>query len=128
MLKHSRLLEVLHYDPLSGVFTWRVSRNQVEVGAVAGHKNTEDKDFIRITVDGRFYLAHRLAWFYMKKRWPRKQIDHRDGDQSNNRFDNLRQATGQQNGFNRKVDARNKSGATGAVSYTHLTLPTSDLV
>lgn len=35
--------------------------------------------------------AHRLAFLYMTRRWP-KEVDHRDLDRSNNQWSNLREA------------------------------------
>src|SRR5208282_6243284 len=56
--------------------------------------------YIRVMLNNTIYAAHRLIWFYMTKRWPKHQIDHRDRDRANNRWDNLRQATNTQNRYN----------------------------
>src|ERR1051326_8239763 len=49
----------------------------------------------------------------MKGRWGRPTIDHRDGDRTNNRWDNLRRATSSQNNANRCRPRNNTSGYKG---------------
>jgi len=114
-LTHERLLEVLSYDPGTGIFLWRVrlSRN-TKVGDQAG---TVAQDGYRIIqIDGWHYKASRLAWFYCHGRWPYPQADHRDLDRDNNRLKNLREATDSQNGANTGLLPTNRSGFKG-VSY-----------
>ncbi len=107
-----RLREVLHYDPKTGVWTRLVSTaNRVKVGDTAGNVNTSG--YLQVVVDCRFYLAHRLAWFYMTGAWPVDQIDHINGIRDDNRFSNLRQATNSQNKANSKRRSDNKSGYKG---------------
>lgn len=57
----------------------------------------------QIAINRKRYLTSRLAWFYMTGKWPENLIDHRNGDGTDNRFLNLRQATSSQNNHNRKV-------------------------
>lgn len=72
--------------------------------------------YILCSFQGKRYLAHRLVWFYHHGCWPIYFIDHIDGDRSNNRIENLRQATCAENLQNIKKSAANTSGVTG-VSY-----------
>lgn len=61
-----------------------------------------------------YYLqGHRVAWALMTARWPEHQIDHINRSPSDNRWCNLREATPQQNVWNRGKSVRNKSGVTG---------------
>lgn len=57
--------------------------------------------------------AHRLAWFYVTGSWPKAEIDHKDTVRSHNWWTNLREATTQENGANRKRNKNNTSGYKG---------------
>lgn len=72
-------------------------------------------DYWRINVDGRRYLAHRLAFMWMEGRWPREQIDHKNRNKADNRWCNLREATPSQNLANSATLKRNTSGMKGVV-------------
>ncbi len=62
---------------------------------------------------GRNVTAHRVIWAMMTGAWPEADIDHINGDRSDNRPANLRPATRAQNAINRKVCSRNSSGFKG---------------
>lgn len=112
MISHSRLLELLDYDPFTGSFTWvKPTSNRVAAGAPAGKVNA--RGYRKISLDGQGYQAHRLAWFYVLGTWPNGVIDHRDGDPRNNRFFNLRDVTQQVNTRNAKVSKNSRSGVNG---------------
>ncbi len=90
-----RLREVLSYHPWTGEFRWRLQLSlRIKVGDLAGRLT--DQLFIKIRIDGREYLAHRLAWLYMKGKWPTRLINHRNRRRSDNRWPNLREATNSQ--------------------------------
>jgi hypothetical protein len=104
------LRSILSYDPETGVFTWRVSRGSVKLGRVAGG---DCSGYVQIRIDKVFYKAHRLAWLYMTGAWPRGRLDHKDRDQANNRWMNLRRATHSQNMANRKLNKNSSTGLKG---------------
>lgn len=119
-LTHARLLELLLYDPETGVFTHRVTRHSVVAGAVAGCIHAHrDGSYPRwqLVIDGVHHKAHRVAWFYVHGRWPSGVLDHRDGDALNNRISNLREATFGGNSAN----SRHARGSTQyrGVSYCY---------
>jgi hypothetical protein len=106
------LRELLDYDSATGEFRWRERMSRaVHAGDVAG---TMDIDrYRRIMIRGTQYRAHQLAWLYMTGEWCSMVIDHRDGDPSNNRWDNLRRATKSQNSANRGLNRNNSCGLKG---------------
>ena len=107
-----RLREVLDYDAMTGIFSWKVSTTfRVKVGQVAG--GSDGHGYLRIAIDGRKHLSHRLAWLYQTGAWPRRHIDHINGTKTDNRFANLREATRSQNMSNRGKLATNTSGFKG---------------
>lgn len=88
-LNHAMLLEVLDYDPATGIFVWKVARsNRVKVGARAGvfHRASGGR---YISVDGEKFMAHRLAWFYAHGQWPASDVRPRDGNYDNCALANL---------------------------------------
>jgi hypothetical protein len=111
-----RLRELLTYNPETGVFVWRVKKQGAAgIGLAAGcvKECTPGHPYRYIHIDGRLYRAHRLAWFYTHESWPIHVIDHIDGDGTNNRISNLREATPSENGANRGMQANNTSGFKG---------------
>lgn len=98
MLTQSELKELLHYDPETGVFTWRQG---VRTGQRAGC--LFEKGYRRVKICGRFHVEHRLAWLYMTGAWPSMQIDHLDGQRANNAFANLRDVSAAVNSQNRRT-------------------------
>jgi hypothetical protein len=111
-ISHARLLELLRYDSETGEFRWlkRVSR-ATHIDDVAG--TVRKSGYRDIAIEGKHYLAHQLAWFYMMGKWCPVIIDHCDGDPSNNRWINLRRATQSQNCANRRRHRNNASGFKG---------------
>jgi len=111
-----QLRSLVYYDPVAGVFTWLVDGRAYKYGDVAGYYN-EANGYVRLTFKKVQYYAHVLAWFYMTGAWPEKEIDHEDTDGSNNKWKNLRLATPAQNGANKKIAKRNKTGYKGVTPY-----------
>lgn len=115
LLTHERLLELVRFDPGAGVFTsladWgRWGRKKA--GRVLSVKSVNG--YVRVCLPGgQTYLAHRLAWFYMTGAWPELQIDHKNRDRTDNRWENLRQATTSQNSHNAGMPCTNTSGVKG---------------
>ena len=117
-LTAQRLRELLSYDARTGGFTWAVSRGgNAKAGTVAGTVNSGPRcgggGYRNITIDGKRYYAHRLAWLYVNGSWPEHEIDHRDLDRDNNRFVNLREATRLQNLANRPLYRNSTTGFKG---------------
>ena len=66
-----------------------------------------------IEVKGKQYKAHRLIWLYVYEKFPDGHIDHINGDPLDNRIENLRDVTQQENNKNACKRKDNKSGHTG---------------
>lgn len=101
-----KLKKLVHYDPETGEFTWLVDRGRAKAGTKAKRGRSP---YIELRIEGKLYLGHRLAWFYMTGEWP-PRVDHEDTNKRNNCWSNLREATHQQNLCNR---GRNKNNTTG---------------
>jgi hypothetical protein len=97
-----------------GVFIRKVSTsNRVKVGDVVGWKTVNGK-YIGLWVNGTSQLMHRMVFLYHHGYVP-KYIDHIDNDGTNNRIENLREATHSQNLFNTKRRKTNKSGVKNVI-------------
>lgn len=103
--------ELLSYDEGTGTLTWTVSRGRMKAGSVAGTPN--GRGYLIIRIDGKVYPAHRLAWRIKTGEWPEGVIDHINGIGTDNRWDNLRDVTQQENLFNKREMSNNKSGSVG---------------
>lgn len=120
MITKTRLKEVLFYNSTSGLFTWLIdvkgSRGRY---GVAG--TTNNRGYVSITIDGKRYSAHRLAFLYMEGELPEHHVDHINRDKTDNSWANLRHATEAINNRNRKsnldfigVGLHSKSGKWNA--------------
>lgn len=110
MITRDRLMELLEYDPQSGVFTWNVRRGgTASAGSVAGFVRNDG--YCEIKIDGQIFLSHRLAWLYVHGELPEKKIDHINEIKGDNRIENLREATHSENQWNisaARSDSRSK--------------------
>lgn len=106
MLTYDEVSELLRYDAESGELFWisdaysgfKKSAIQHKSGDIATCPRKDGRKVVRIK--GRLYLAHRVAWILWNKNWPDEEIDHINGDSSDNRITNLRdcsRVTNQQN-------------------------------
>jgi len=110
-INHKELIHHLSYCELTGLFHWKIpTATKIKQGQLAGDTN---KDGIRIGILGNQYRAHRLAWFYMKGFWPSYNIDHINGNNTDNRIKNLRDVTQSVNVKNACIRKDNTSGYTG---------------
>lgn len=126
-ITQQQLKDVLHYSPETGIFTWLPRKaekdssiwwvddfNEKHAGRPAGSikKSELRPSYVRIQVHRTHYFAHRLAWLYMTGCSPPRQVDHRDGDGTNNRWRNLRDGSSA-NRYNLSRYKTNRSGVTG---------------
>jgi hypothetical protein len=93
-LTQERLKQFVHYDPETGLVTSTKDFNRRKRGAALGSLRPDG--YIKLCIDRKSYLLHRLIWFYMTGKWP-LQVDHLNSVRSDNRWCNLREATVSQN-------------------------------
>lgn len=115
----AELREWLSYNSETGEFRWRKEPRTIGsmLGKVAGTVRKSGYVFIKFREHG-IHAAHRLAWVYMYgPTIGGGEIDHIDGNPSNNAISNLRLATSRQQKQNKRVQSNNRSGLKGA--YYH---------
>lgn len=109
-----RLRQVLSYCPVTGHLHWRVTMGtRARAGQRAGSLSAQG--YLVVGLDGlRNLFAHRIAWAIHHGRWPAGEIDHIDGDRTDNRMANLRDVATHENHQNmRKARSDNKVGILG---------------
>lgn len=120
ILTAERLRELVTYNPLTGGFTRikDIYRNANPLGPIPA--NPAGNGYCYVSVDGRRHLAHRLAWLYSHGAWPAGDIDHINGNRTDNRLANLRAVSREVNNQNRrKTRCNNKCGLMGVSWHAH---------
>jgi hypothetical protein len=97
-VEYDNITSNMNYDPDTGVFTWSKPYRGNIVGSIVGREL--HSGYWQIRFMSKNYLAHRLAWFYCFKEWPAEELDHINRVRSDNRLDNLREATRKENSRN----------------------------
>lgn len=127
-LTQSKLHDLFEYVPHTGDLIWntrpradfRTERgwkifNTQFSGKIASTTNAFGKNRYKVVrINGVLHLQHRIVWLYVNGRWPSSLIDHKNGDGTDNRIDNLRESTFTENHANRKHQGQNASGLKGA--------------
>lgn len=124
------LRQLLRYEPETGKLFWKTRpEHMFQSGtrpsadsAIAWNNKFAGKEALYAigtagypqgTVWCKNYRAHRVAWAIYYGRWPDGIIDHVNGDRTDNRITNLRDASLAQNMCNRPAPSDNKSGFKG---------------
>lgn len=115
MLTQSDLHDLLDYNPNTGVFCWKKKRRGIQINKTLGTDN--GFGYLRITVLGKSYYAHRLAWMYVHGNLPHGEIDHINGIKHDNRIDNLRDLKSISNANNRTREQKNSKSKVLGVSW-----------
>ncbi len=109
------LRAVLAYDPITGALTWKRKPSRFATRVVPGAEAGcfDGNGYRTMLFRRKQYLGHRVSWALYHGHWP-LELDHRDGNPSNNRLDNLRECDHRQNCMNR-LNPIGSSGLRGAV-------------
>lgn len=117
---------IFNYDDATGVLTWKCNRRTTKgyinarAGSQAGGK--DKKGYLAMSFQPPrspkpiYYFAHRIIWLIVTGAWPTSEVDHVNGDKSDNRWQNLRHADDEINSQNRRHANRNNS--TGFLGVT----------
>jgi HNH endonuclease/AP2 domain len=110
------LRSLLRYEPETGKLLWhrrgRVSFDRRWAGLQA-FTAKDTHGYLCGAICGERVLAHRVVWALTYGEWPQGEIDHINGDRTDNRIENLRLVSGAENQRNKKRYTRNKSGVAG---------------
>lgn len=93
--------------------------NSKKAGSIAGYYNPIN-NYITINLDNIYYRGHRLIYKLMTGLEPVGVIDHIDGDPKNNRIENLRDCSVQENCFN-SVKTSNSEKSTSQYKGVQIT-------
>lgn len=107
------LLKVFSYSEETGVLLWKINPSRsvmVEMRAGEGRKYRRGT----VMLCGHNYMTACIIWKMVHNEEP-ETVDHRDRGWSNDRLNNLRPATQQQNSCNRRVAVTSRSGVTGVM-------------
>lgn len=111
-LSKADVRRMFDYNKTTGLLTWKIAASKnTHIGTAV--TASDPKGRIRVGINRRRYLAHRIIWLWVTGKWPSHEIDHRDTVKSNNQWNNLREATPSQNHFNIKLKKHNTSGYKG---------------
>lgn len=124
------LRKLLRYEPDTGKLFWRErtpdmfegNKVRAELGCARWNGKNAGKQAFTANgsrgykvgaVFGTMYLAHRVIWAIFYGHWPKDQIDHINGDRTDNRIENLRDVSLAENRKNMKIPSHNSSGIIG---------------
>lgn len=111
MLTQFELKKVFNYNKKTGDFTRKKEWCGKKIGSKAGCKSCYG--YLTVNINKKRYSLHRLAWLYVYGYFPENNLDHIDRNPSNNKIDNLREASKSCNIRNTGNWKNNKSGVKG---------------
>ena len=103
------LHQIYNYDATTGILTYKRDFHRRAKGA--DPTSSTNNGYLVVTLD-KTYLAHRIIWLMQTGRFP-EFVDHINHDRTDNRWDNLRDASVQTNAENKSVNQNNTTGYLG---------------
>ncbi|WP_447547032.1 HNH endonuclease, partial [Salmonella enterica] len=110
-LSFEQVSSLFQYNKDNGLFFRNTGRGSYKREWTAGTRQTNGYMFF--IIDGKKYLAHRLAFLLVHGRYPDGVIDHINGVRNDNRIENLRDVSQGQNTKNVKVSLARKMKFAG---------------
>ncbi len=104
--------EHLRYDSTTGYLWWIKPGLARQLHRLAG---TYNRDYPSVRFRWKIYYVHHVAWFLKTGKYPVQEVDHKDGNPRNNKWNNLRMATRSQQLQNARKSSANTSGHKGVV-------------
>lgn len=128
-ISQKELLKLLIYDPDTGKLFWlsrdlsmfNSKRDYIWWNNRFANKEaftSDNGDGYKVgSINGKNFKAHKVIWLLVYGETPKDQIDHINGDRSDNRLENLRMVSFLDNMKNQKMRSTNTSGHTGVYWY-----------
>ena len=114
-LTQDRLKELLEYNPDTGEFKWKITKNNLNA-----KKNSKAGSFTNnyniITIDYRHYRGSHIAFLYMDGYIPENNVMHINGKSYDDRWCNLKHTSSSCKSKNSKLYKNSTSGVKG-VNY-----------
>ena len=109
----------VEYDPATGLVRRKTFPNSTTIrgwhrGWIRCKTETQ---YLTVCIEGVKLPVHRLAFLLVIGSLPQEHVDHISGDTLDNRFENLRCVSRQENLRNCKLQHRNKTGVTGVKKH-----------
>ncbi len=136
LLSPDVLRQLLRYEPETGRLFWRerqASMFQSGKGRYTADRASKiwhskycgmeafgldaSEGYLRGSMAGHKVYAHRVIWAMQTGAWPADDIDHINGDRSDNSWVNLRSVPRRINAKNAKLRSTNTSGVMGVLQY-----------
>lgn len=127
------LLSLLRFDREPGKLFWRERKPEMFPSGSGRQNNScaiwnsryagteaaalTRHGYLRMSILGKTVLAHRVVWAIEHGEWPNGHIDHINGIRTDNRVENLRVVSVQENNKNTSRARKNSTGACGVYRF-----------
>lgn len=130
-IEYETVKRLLDYCPETGLLTWKFRDRDffqtdkhwkwwnARYAGTRAFPVINNHGYMTGAILRRKLSAHRVCWLLHTGSWPAGDIDHIDGNKSNNVFSNLRDCSTQENMRNQKKSSRNTTGITGVYWHKH---------